>query len=69
MLLLSAGAEGADEESADQGDEDEGNALVVKFKQEHRKMRKNWDLPERFPDVRVIKAYREVGVVPHYSAC
>ena len=33
---------------------------MAKFKQEHRKMRKNWDLPERFPDARVIKAYREV---------
>ena len=55
------GAEGAEEEGADQGGGDEGSALVLKFKQEHRKLRKNWDLPERFPDARVIKAYREVG--------
>ena len=61
-----AGAEDAEAQSGDQGNEDEGSALVVKFKSEHRKMRKNWDLPERFPDARVIKAYREVGLVLHF---
>ena len=63
-----AGAGDAEVHGAGQGDEDEGSALVVKFKLEHRKVRKNWDLPERFPDARVIKAYREVGLTPHYMA-
>ncbi len=31
------------------------------FKRNHRKMRRNWDLPSKFPDIRVIDAYRKVG--------
>ena len=30
------------------------------FKRSHRQMRRNWDLPSKFPDIRVIDAYRKV---------
>ena len=35
------------------------------FKRNHRKMRRNWDLPSKFPDIRVIDAYRKVGRHAH----
>ena len=35
------------------------------FKRNHRKMRRNWDLPSKFPDIRVIDAYRKVGRYVH----
>ena len=38
---------------------DEEKALR-EFKRNHRKMRRNWDLPSKFPDIRVIDAYRKV---------
>lgn len=50
---------GEDEEEGGDGDAGK-DGLVARFKRLHRRMRKNWDLPERFPDARVIRAYREV---------
>lgn len=42
------------------GEHLEDERALREFKRNHRKMRRNWDLPSKFPDVRVIDAYRKV---------
>lgn len=44
---------------ADEGQLHDEKALRD-FKRSHRQMRRNWDLPSKFPDIRVIDAYRKV---------
>ena len=31
------------------------------FKREHQGVRKNWNLPQDFPNANVVRAYTEVG--------
>ena len=38
----------------------EDDRALRDFKRSHRQMRRNWDLPSKFPDIRVIDAYRKV---------
>ena len=49
-------------DAADQGQPQDERALRD-FKRSHRQMRRNWDLPSKFPDIRVIDAYRKVSAI------
>ena len=60
-----AAAEGGGTQEAEE--EEQGEARAEAYKRTHQKLRKNWDLPERFPDARIIKAYAEVvSVLPSH---
>ncbi len=49
-------------DAADDGQPHDEKALR-EFKRSHRQMRRNWDLPSKFPDIRVIDAYRKVNML------